>query len=271
MSAGTELVPVDYDAKAVEVERQVAEARAQAEAIEVHDEESAALATGVTREIQRRRKAAEAERKELVGPLNSTVKKINERFKQAMAPFEEADGIVRKKLQTYTAEQERIRREEERRLAAEREERERKIREERERQEAEARAKRKQAEREAREAEEEAAKAKDAADAEVAAKLAEEAREAAAEAQTAESAIASLPEVNLPTAVVPAAAKPEGLTTRKTWQVKSITVSALPAEYVVADEKAIKEAMRLGVKENGQPPVIPGVEFEQVSGLAVRG
>jgi hypothetical protein len=265
------LVPVDYDAKAVEVERQVAEAQAQSEAIEVHDEESAALATGVAREIQRRRKAAEAERKELVGPLNATVKKINDRIKHAMAPFEAADTIVRGKVKAYTDEQDRIRQAEQARLEAERQERERKIREERERQEAEARAKREQAEREQREADKLAQEAKDRDDAEAAAKLAEEAREAAAEAQTAESAIASLPDVQLPTAVVPAAAKPEGLTAPRRWQVKRITTAELPPEYLIPNEKAIKEAMRVGVKENGQPPVIPGVEFERVSGLAVRG
>lgn len=267
---GTELVPAGTDAAVDEVQQQVAQARAQAEAIKVHDEDSAALATSVLRDVQKRRKVAEAKRREYVDPLNASVKAINADFKAAMAPFEEIDAILRGKVQTYTIEQERIRQEEERRLAVAQAECERKIREERERQEAEARAKREQAEREQREAEEEARKAKDAADAEAAKQLATEAAQAAEEAQTAEAAIAALPEVELPKSVVPAAPKPTGLSTPKRWQVKSITASELPPEYLIPDEKAIKEAMRVGVKENGQPPVIPGVEFERVSGLAVR-
>lgn len=277
MTTTTELVPVDFDAKAEEVSRQVAEAEAQAEAIQVHDEASATLATEATRQIQRRRKAAEAERKELVGPLNATVKKINERFKADGAAFEAADKIIRRKLQAYTDEQERIRQEEERRLAAEREERERKVREERERQEAEARAKREQAEKEQREAEEEAAKAQDAADKEVAAKLAEEARQAAAEAQTAEAAIASLPEVKLPTAQVPAAAKPEGLATSKRWVAEVEDITKLPD--FLPDGTPLKAVLTAAltrhmfdtIKATGHPPVMAGAKFEQKSSLAVRG
>jgi hypothetical protein len=271
MIAGTELVAVDIDAKATEIERQVAEARAQAESIEVHDEASAALATELLRQIQRRRKAAEKEREEIVKPIKDHANRLHRRIKDAMAPFEEVDGIIRAEVQRYTDERERIRRQESERLERERQERERKIREERERQEAEARAKREQAEKEEREARRLAQEAKDKDDAEVAAKLAEEAAAKAAEAQTAESAIAALPEVNLPTAVVPAAAKPEGLSTPKRWVIKSVTKEALPMEYLVPDTAAIERDKRAGVKENGQPPVIPGVEFEQVSGLAVRG
>lgn len=265
------VIPAEQlEQRAAEVERQVADARAQAEAIQVRNAEEADLAGAALRQINERRKAAEAERVALVKPLNDHVKEINRKFKDAAAPFDEADRIIRGKVQTYTEEQERIRQEEEARLERERQERERKAREAREKQEAEERAKREQAEREAREAAEEAQRAKDAADREAAEQLAAEAKQKAEEAQTAESAIASLPEVSLPTAMVPSAPKPEGISTRKRWVVKAIDVGALPAEYLIADEKAINAAMRDGVRKTGAPPEIPGVVFEQKSELAVR-
>lgn len=265
-----ELVTTKSDEAVDVVTRQVAEAEAQAKALQVTSEAEATVAGEILREIARRRKDAEAERKELVGPLNATVKKINQRFKGSLAPLDAADKIVRDKLGTYTAEQDRIRQEEEARLEAERQERERKARDERERQEAAERAKREQAEREAREAAEEARKAKDEADREAAENLAEEARQVAEEAKTAEAAIASLPEPTLPRAMVQAAPKPEGVSTRKRWKVKTIDVHCLPSDLILPDEKGINELMRDGVRKCGHPPEIPGVVFDQVDELAVR-
>lgn len=277
MSTGAELVPVDTSAAVTDVERQVAEARAQAEAITVHDEASAALATGVLREIKARRKAAEEKRRELVDPLNKTVKTINADFKVAMAPFDEADKIVRGKVQDWTEEQERIRRGEEERLEGERQEREQKAREERERQEAEARAKAEQAAKEQREAEEEARRAKDEADRETAEKLAEEARQKAQEAQTAESAIASLPDVQLPKAVVESPRKPDGISVPKRWVAEVTDIAQLPhflpngTPLKAVISAALTRHMHDTLKETGKPPVLPGAEFKQVSTLAVRG
>lgn len=266
-----ELVTPDVDEKAAEVEAQVAAARAQAEALQVTNDAEADVMAGLLREIKRRRSAAEAERVELTKPLLDTKKKIDARFKAAMAPFDEVDEIGRAKLGTYTAEKERIRQEEEARLRREQEEREQKAREAREAQEAEERRKREQAQKEAREAEEEVAKAKSEEDRKVAEALAEEARVAAEEAEVAEAAIAALPEVKLPTAVVPVAPKPQGVSTRKRWTVKSIDVAKLPTAYLIPDKAAINQAMRDGVKAEGAPPEIPGVVFEQVSEMAVRG
>lgn len=271
MSAGAELIPVPGVAEAVDVvARQVVEAETRANALQVSSEAEANAAGTILREIQQRRKAAEAKRKDLTGPLLESKRRIDQEFKDAMAPFDAADKIVRDKLGTYQAEQDRIRQEEEARLEAERQERERKAREERERQEAAERAKREQAEREAREAAEEAQQAKDAADREAAEKLAEEARQKAEEAKTAEAAIASLPEPTLPKAMVEAAPKPEGVSTRKRWRVKLIDVHSLPSDLILPDEKGINYLMRDGVRKCGKPPEIPGVVFEQVDELAVR-
>lgn len=264
----TELVPANADQKVAEVESRVAQAQAQANAIEVRNAGEANAATEILSTFAKQRREAETERRALVGPLNATVRRLNLRFKESLAPLDAADKTIRQKVTTYTAEQERIRREEEARLERERQERERKAREERERQEAEARARREAAEREAREAAELAAQ-----DAEVA-QLAEEAAQALEEAKTAESAIASLSEPVLPRAIVPETpamqSESGAVSTRKRWVVKSIVLPLLPDDYKIADEKAITAALRESVRETNAPPEIPGIVFEQVSELAVR-
>lgn len=260
-----ELVKNEVDEKAAEVQSQVAAATAQAEAMQVRDQAEADMAATFLRDVKRRRSAAEAERKRLKEPILEAGRRIDQTFKDAMAPFDAADKIVRGKLGTYTAEQERIRREEEERLERERQERERKAREARERQEAEERQRREQAEREQREAEEEAAKAKSEADREAAEALAAEAARAAEEASVAESAIASLPEVQMPKAVVAAPPKQEGISTRKVWKAEVIDDAAVPRDYLVVDEKAIRAAVKSGVRE------IPGVRIYSVDEMAVRG
>lgn len=266
MSTATEMIPVaDVDARAAEVERQVAEARQRAEAIEVRNPEEAERAARLLREIAARRKAAETERRELKAPIIEAGKRLDQKFKDAMAPFDPVDKIVRDKLGVYEAEQERIRREEQERIDRETAERERIAREAREVQEAEERRKREQAEREQREADELAAAAKDEEERAAAEALAEEAREKAAEAATAEAAISSLPEIELPTAVVPAAPKPTGISQRKVWKATVVDAALVPREYLAVDEKLIKAAVREGVRE------IPGVSIEQVDQMAVRG
>lgn len=276
MSTTTELVPVDIDARTAEVERQVAEARAQAEAIQVRDQAEADQAAALLRQIAARRKAAEAERKELTDPLNEAKGRIIKKFKDAMAPYDEVDEVVREKVGVYTAEQERIRKAEEERLEEERLERERLATEARERQEAEERAKREQAEKEAREAEEEAQKARDEEDRKVAEKLAEEARQKAEEAKTAEAAINSLPEVQLPKAVVETAPRPEGVSSTKRWEFAVTDLEAVPTHLpdgeplIEVKSGPLRRYMHAYIKEHGHPPEMAGVEFKQVDGLAVR-
>jgi hypothetical protein len=276
MSVGTELVPADVDARAAEVERQVAEARAQAEAIQVRTPEEADLAAAALKQIKEREKAAEAERVALTKPLNDHVKEINRKFKDAAAPYNEAKGVIDEKIGEYEAERERIRKEEADRLEAERLERERIAREAREKQEAKAREKREQAEREQREAEEEARKAKDAADAEAAAAMAEEARAAAQEAATAESAIASLPDVQLPKAVVEAAPKIDGIVPQKRWEFEVTDLAAVPTHLPDGEpllevrSGPLRRYMHAYIKEHGHPPEMAGLEFKQESSRAVR-
>jgi hypothetical protein len=259
-----DLVPTDLDARAEEVSRQVAAARTQAEAIEVRNPDEAERAGRLLREIAARKKQVEDDRKKLKEPILEAGRRVDKQAKDAVASLDAVDAIVRPKLSTYTAEQERLRQEEEARLEAERQERERKAREERERQEVAERAKREQAQREAREAEEEAARAQDAEDVAAAAELAEEARRKAEEAATAEAAISSLPEPALPKATVAAPAKPTGISQRKVWKHTVVKPELVPREFLVVDEKAIRQAVRDGVRE------IPGVRIEQVAEMAVR-
>lgn len=250
----TELVPADLDPRLAEVERQVADARVRATSIEVANDNQAEKAAQILREIAAHRKAAEAERKELVGPLNDTVKRINRRFKDSLAPLDAADKIVRERLGTYQAEEER------RRIEAQR-----KLDEERERVEREAREKREAAERAEREAIELAAEADGAGDAEVAAELAVEARRDAERADVTERAIQSLP-----AQASPEAPKPDGIATTKRWDFTVTDPSLVPERFKVVDEVALRKYMREVLKETDAPPEVPGVEFAQVSGMAVR-
>jgi hypothetical protein len=276
--ATTTLVTTEVDARAAEVERQVAEARAQAEAIQVRDQAEADVAAEYLREIRRRQKAAEAERVELTKPLLDTKKKIDKRIKDAVAPYDEAFDVVQGRLGTYTAEQERIRQEEEARLEAERQERERKAREARERQEAEERAKRDQAEAEYEEAAQLAREAADGEDREAAESLATEAAEKVDDAFVAEQAIASLPEVSLPKAVVPSAPRQDGISGRTKREATITDRAALPeflpdgTPLIVVDMVALRRWMNERWTETGEPPELPGAKFERVAdGMAVRG
>lgn len=277
MATTTALIPTEAGAKADQVAREVAAAKAQAEALQVVDQASADQCAALLRGIARRRKAAEAERKALKEPVLEAGRRIDGLFKDAMGPFDAVDGVARRKLNDYNAERERIRREEEERLERERQERERKAREARERQETEEREKRERAEREHREAEEEARKAKDAEDKAAAEALAEEARQKAEEARTAESAIASLPEVSLPKAVVEAAPKQEGISGRTKREAFITDRSKLPetlpdgTPLVVVDMVALRRWMNERWTATGEPPMLPGAEFKRVpDGMAVR-
>jgi fused signal recognition particle receptor len=106
-------------------------------------------------------------------------------------------------------------------------------------------------------------------------KRAREAQEAAAaarqreeEARAAEQVVRGTPlPVAAPTQAAPVAklAAPSGAAqVRKVWKHEVLDVDAVPREYLVVDERAIRQAIRDGVR------AIPGVRIEQVSELAVR-
>lgn len=100
--------------------------------LKVFDPGSSASAIEVAKKIKEYSAAIDKKRKELVGPLNAKVKTINDYCKDLTLPLDAADTHVRTQLNAYATEQERLRRIEEARVAAERREVERIAREERE-------------------------------------------------------------------------------------------------------------------------------------------
>ncbi|MGH2878974.1 MAG: hypothetical protein ACRDK4_05120 [Solirubrobacteraceae bacterium] len=301
----TDLAPVEQQ-KVEEAAAAVSAVVTQAQAIEVRTPDEASAATEFLSVIKAETGKLETARKFLVEPLKRHAKAIDDQFKAQAEPLKTADKLVREKVLAYQQEQERLRREEQERLDAERREQEAKA--EAERKAAVEAAQR--AERESREAEErrqaELAEKASARRQEIAAmdqeslealrlddnsgedehvmvveeiearKAAREAQERVAqaekeaeEARQREIAARAAPATTV-AAATPLAAQSGTASTVKRWQVKSIDLDKLPAMYLIPDEKAINTAMREGVKANGQPPEIPGVEFEQVAGLAVR-
>lgn len=75
-----------------------------------------ATATEFLVKVKGRAKRIEELRQFFVKPLNDQVKAINDRFKASLKPLEEIEAKVKRLISNYTLEQERLRREEERRL-----------------------------------------------------------------------------------------------------------------------------------------------------------
>lgn len=122
-----------------------------ARAIEIDSGDMYEMAAGELAQIKRKAKDLEAQRVDLVTPLNSVVKKINDLFRAPLEFLTQAEGTIKRAMITYDQEQERKAAEEKRkaeeaaareraRLKAEADEREAKARaeEERLRKEAEA-------------------------------------------------------------------------------------------------------------------------------------
>jgi fused signal recognition particle receptor len=238
--------------KVEEVDQQVHEVVGAALALEVRTTAEAQAATEVLSTIAVERKRSEEARQFLVRPLNEHVKAINARFKTAAEPLDEADGVVRRKLLAYRAEQERVRAAEQARLDAERVERERQEAERRAVEEAEARAAREVAAREAAKAE---------AEAKAAQKRRQEqlAREASDLART----VAGMDDDTLRhTATertdIGAAARDE-LAQRRTAREANEAVAAAHAREEAAREaeQAVKDAPAVEVPETQLAPVAP--------------
>lgn len=253
---------------AVQVESAVRVAIQRAEAVEVRDPAEANSAAAILKDLTTQKRNAEATRKELVGPLNETVKKLNAKFKTATEPLDAAAKVLRGKIEAFQEAAERARREQEERLQREAAEREAKLKAEREKAERAAREEREAAEAIAREAE---AKARAAAQKDADSKAAqaalleaEEAAELVDETKLAESTLDALPDLPAPVPVVPEAPRIEGIQKRMVWKATVTAEALVPREYLVVDQKAINQAMRDGVRD------IPGVDIRQVPQAAVR-
>lgn len=188
-------------------------ARAQAalsmvESMEIDSQDTYELAAEELQAIKTKAKQLEDQRTAITGPINQALRGINALFKDPATFLEKAEGIIKRKMLTYSTEQERI-------AAAERA-----------RQEAAIKAEQDRLAREAAEREKAAAKE--------AAKLMAEGDEIAAAEVQAQAAIeaASLSataEVMTVTTVAPPVAKVSGISTRATFKAEVTDKAALIA------------------------------------------
>ena len=312
MAAAIVLAPDEQQQIAV-VDDSVSSVVQAAQAIMVRTAAEADSATAYLSELAAAKRNAEAARVRLVKPLNDHVKMINDEFRPRREALDAADKVVRGKVLTYRAEQDRLRAEQQARLDREEQERQRAAEQERRAAEAKARADREAAAREAARLEAEAVEARrrrereraanasarrtriramssdalahlafgggtpDAvmAEEEIAArKRARDAQEAMAAARAAEDAARvaeqaarDAPMPDLPVVAVERAvlSQTKGrVAERKVWQATVVDAAKVPAGYLIVDEKAIRLAVKDGVRS------IPGVRIEQVDTLAVR-
>ena len=179
----------------------------------------------------------EEQRTSITKPMNDALRNANAQAKVAAAPFEEAERSIKAAMITFADEQERIRREEQRRL-------DEAARREREKLEAQAR----EAERKARE---EAEAKRRAADEAAAAGRAAEAAKLAAQADRVEAKAAAKVEdleVRAASVVAPItrseAPKVAGTATREEWLFEITDPALVPREYLVIDESKIGKVVR---------------------------
>jgi hypothetical protein len=214
-------------------------------------------------------KQLEGERTESVKPLNDYVKGVNEKFKRSKAPLEAAAKTIKSKLIDFNSAEEERRREEQARLDAEREEAEKIIAERREKEaaalQAEAEAKRKEAE----DAVELAAEDDEFEE------VADEARADARAAEARAATIANLPAPSLPARQAAPVATPSGAAKRWDFEVTDIRQvpdflpDGTPLKALISG--AMRTYMHDVIRETGEPPVMPGMKFEQKTTWASRG
>lgn len=288
----------DESQKLAEVSSEVSAVVARAREIEVGTDAQAQDATAFLAELKAAKDRSERARRFLIDPLNAHVKKINDQIKADIAPLDEANQLVRRKVLDYRSEQERLRVEEQARLDAARKMEEEAAAAERRHAEEEAAA----AEREAAEAARErqallaAAKNKrrkqlaDMSPGELrelvrngvqddmmmaveeinardqAQKAQERAANARREAEEALQRSIAAQAAPPPRAAAPAklAAAAGSAAVRRDWKATIIDEAQVPRRYLIIDMKLINADVRAGVRE------IPGCRIEQVQGLAVR-
>lgn len=246
-----------------EVNRQIT----PADQWEVVDQATSELATAEVRNIKAIGKAFDDKRKELVGPLNDTVKKINDLFKPAIEHCASEEQKLKSKLLTY-AEAERKKAEEAQRIA-----------------EQAARAAREQAEREAaalaakarEESDRLAAEAKAAAEAGNAEQAAALAMQATQTVQAAQEQAAQAVAVASVATVTPISAPvTKGLSTRKNYKAR-VTDKAALVKWIVNERPELlslidinETALNAQAKSLEENLKWPGVEVFNQPIAAVR-
>lgn len=202
-------------------------------------------------------KQIEDQRVAITKPINDALRNTNAQAKAAAEPFTKAEVAIKAAMVTYSDEQERIRREEQRKAdEAARRERERLAAQQRE---AEAKARAEQ-ERLRREAEEAAA----------AGRAAEAAKLAARAERVEEKTAAKLEDLQLREAMVVAPViqreppKVAGVATREVWRFEVTDPAQVPRQYLVVDEAKIRRVVQT-LKADAN---IPGVRVYSERQLA---
>lgn len=223
----------------------------EAKAVQITDEPSQVLAVELGTTARKLKNQVENLRKSTVQPLNDHVKDVNNLAKSFTEPLDAAERDLKAKISSY---QTKLRIEQEKKAALAREE----ARRQQERIEAEQREIREAAEVKAREAAEALKKETDAAArAALERTIAEETEAANAPVQVAVAPV--IPEI-------PKTVRTESGSAhqRMTWEFEIEDKSMVPPEYLMVDEKAIRQAVKAGIRQ------IPGVRIFELASTTFR-
>ncbi len=105
------LITPDSDGQLMAFYNEALSLRKYAEARVIATNDDLKPATDDLAIIAKVKKAMEGKRKDYLSPFQNHVKEVNEAYKTLMEPVEQADKITRNKILTFSAEQERKRRE----------------------------------------------------------------------------------------------------------------------------------------------------------------
>jgi len=251
--------------------------RADAKTVEVSDEQSLKFAVALGGESKRITKAIDTRRKEIIADPSEFIKSVNGLCKSLSDPLAEAEAAVKSKISLYQAriEMERRKAEEAARKAAQ--ELQDKLRREAEeanrkaREEAARRAEEETRTRLAREAEERAKREAESATQEKERRAREAAQIEAARKKAEEEAKAV--EIEAPVVVPPVVPKAENVARadtgaaafqRKSWEFEVEDIGNIPREYLLLDEKKVRDAIRMGIRN------IPGIRIFETTKTVLR-
>lgn len=252
-------ITVDPTKDIIAIQSEAGKAKTLAEAYEIDCPETYEMAGKDLQQIKARMKAVDEQRKSITRPLDEAKKAIMALFDAPTRFLQDAEGLLKRKMLTFSEEQERKQRE----LRAKLEE---EARRERERLAAEAAAARAKAEEEARRLREQAEAAKAAGDAAKAAKLESKADSRVEAADEKAHALEHQAAVTIAPAVQIQQATAKGVSEREEWDFEYTDVNALPREFLIPDEKAIRAV----VKARKGATNIPGVRVFSRKNLAAR-
>jgi hypothetical protein len=232
----------------------VEQIRTDAKTVSVNNDESLKFAVALGGESKRITKAIETRRKEIINDPGEFVKAVNGFCKLLTDPLAEAESAVKQKISMYQSQIEMERRKAEeaaRRAAAELQDKLRREADE---------ANRKAREEAIRQAEEEARNRK-----------ASETEIEAARNQAADSAKSV--EIEAPTVIAPVFPKAENVVRaesgaaafqRKSWEFELTDIDAVPRDYLILDEKKVRDAIRMGIR------TIPGIRIYEHTSTVFR-